>query len=64
MSNELDEEKLEKVMKEMLKHLDGLSVLESINILLNLDKAIRQASLVQVERCQEHNYETKLRLHR
>ncbi len=64
MSSELDKEKLEKIMKEMLKHLDGLSVQESINILLNLDRAIRQTSFVQVDRCQGHDYETKLRLFR
>tara|TARA_B100000446_G_scaffold87859_1_gene82667 strand:- start:618 stop:818 length:201 start_codon:yes stop_codon:yes gene_type:complete len=61
MSKQLDEEKLEKVMQEILKQLDGLTIEESTNVLLNLDRSLRTSSIVQASRGQEFGYQTSLR---
>lgn len=61
MSNRLDEEKLKKVMQAILDQLDGLTIEESTNVLLNLDKSLRSSSIVQASRAQEFVYQTSLR---
>ncbi len=61
MSNQLDEEKLRKIMQTILDQLDGLTIEESTNVLLNLDKSLRTSSIVQANRAQEFVYQTSLR---
>ncbi len=61
MSKKLDKDKLGNVMQEILKQLDGLTVEESTNVLLNLDRSLRTASIVQASRGQEFDYQTSLR---
>lgn len=61
MSNQLNEEKLKKVMQAILKQLDGLTIEESTNVLLNLDKSLRTSSVVQASLGQKFSYQTSLR---
>lgn len=61
MINESNKSNLESIMKEIIGKLDGLTIEESKNVLLNVEKALTATGVVQANRVEAVTYEISLR---